>query len=202
MTRTLFLCFSLLLSLSWTAFANGNAASGQSKSMVCSACHGEQGISTNPLWPNLAGQHAAYLLQQLKHYKDGKTRPAPMMIPMVATLSAQDMEDLAEFYAKKPFGKAISPSSSVTLGERLYRQGDMSKHIPACIACHGPDGRGAAQAGFPVISHQQPEYLIQQLQAFKSGTRTSDPLAIMRTTSEKLSVEDMRALAEYLAGLD
>lgn len=213
MTRLLFLflcndslravtfLFSLILSVSSSASAAGDSVAGQSKSIVCSACHGANGISTNPLWPNLAGQHAPYLLQQLKHYKDGKTRPAPMMSPMVATLTEQDMEDLAEFYAKMPLGAALPPAKNVTQGERLYRQGDMSKHVPACIACHGPDGRGAAQAGFPVISHQQPEYLMQQLQAFKTGARTSDPLAIMRTTSAKLSTEDMRALADYLGGL-
>ncbi len=203
MTRPLLLLlFSLIPSFFPAASAAGEgSAAGQSKSIVCSACHGANGISTNPIWPNLAGQHASYLLQQLKHYKEGKTRPAPMMSPMVATLTERDMEDLAEFYAKMPLGTAQPRTKNVTLGKRLYRQGDLSKHVPACIACHGPDGRGAAQAGFPVISHQQPEYLIQQLQAFKTGVRTSDPLAIMRTTSAKLSTEDMRALADYLSTL-
>lgn len=191
----------LLLSFSLISFATGNPQLGQNKAIVCSACHGEHGQSINTLWPNLAGQHAAYLVQQLHHYQSGKDRSSPMMSPLVAQLSSQDIEDLAAFYAQKPLSLSKSATRPVPRGEQLYRQGDINLHIAACITCHGPDGRGAAQAGFPMISHQQPEYIIQQLQAFKAGTRRTDPLEIMRTICAKLTEKDMQELAQYIAGL-
>lgn len=193
--------FCLLLSLSLPGFSAGDSKAGQIKSLVCGACHGADGHSTNVLWPNLAGQHAAYLRQQLQHYQAGKVRTSPMMGPLVATLSTQDIEDLATFYAQKPLAPAVPLAHPLPRAEQLYRQGDLSRQIPACIACHGPDGRGAEQAGFPIISHQQPEYIVQQLQAFKAGTRSSDPLKIMRTICAKLSPQEMQELAQYLAGL-
>lgn len=179
----------------------GNPQSGQSKAVVCSACHGENGQSINPLWPNLAGQHAAYLAQQLHHYQKGSDRSSPVMTPLVSQLSAEDIQDLAAFYAQKPLSPSIPNPTPVPRGEQLYREGDIKIHIPACITCHGPDGRGAAQAGFPMISHQQPDYLIQQLQAFKAGTRRTDPLEIMRTICAKLTEKDMQELAKYIGGL-
>lgn len=192
----------ILLTCSLLGFAQGDPEAGQNKALVCSACHGADGHSTNPSWPNLAGQYAKYLVQQLHHYQTSDQRASPVMSPLVANLNQQDMEDLAEFYAKIPVPPASPANKSNPRGEQLYRQGDIELHIPACITCHGPDGRGAEQAGFPMISHQQPEYIIQQLQAFKTGTRRSDPLKIMRTICKKMTAEDMQALAEYLSHLD
>lgn len=197
--KALIVC--LLLSFSLPCFSAGDAKSGQSKALVCGACHGAEGQSTNPQWPNLAGQHAKYLVQQLQAYQTGTTRTSPIMAPLVAALTQEDMEDLSAWYAQKPLVTPGTKASSAH-GEQLYRQGDMEKQIPACVACHGPNGRGAEQAGFPMISHQQPEYLIQQLQAFKAGTRSTDPLKIMRTICAKLSAEDMQDLAQYIGHLD
>ena len=89
---------SLLLSAS--AGAAGDAAAGKSKSAVCGACHGADGNSANPLWPKLAGQHAPYLVKQLKDFKSG-ARKDPVMAPMAAPLSDQDMENLAAYYASQ-----------------------------------------------------------------------------------------------------
>lgn len=86
------------LVLSASAGAAGDAAAGKAKSAVCAACHGPAGISSNPLWPNLAGQHEAYLLKQLKAFKSG-ARKDPLMSPMAAPLSDQDMENLAAYFA-------------------------------------------------------------------------------------------------------
>lgn len=82
------------------ADAAGDAAAGKAKSAVCTACHGADGNSTNPLWPNLAGQHAAYMVKQLKDFKSG-ARKDPMMAPMAAPLSETDMENLAAYYASQ-----------------------------------------------------------------------------------------------------
>lgn len=178
--------------------AIGNSKAGEEKSIVCSACHGPQGISANPAWPNLAGQHAPYLLKQLHDFKAGEKRDAPTMSPMVAQLSEQDMTDLAAFYSQKPAAQGNKQIKTTPRGEILYRQGDRQNKITACITCHDPDGRGNAQAGFPALSGQQSAYTIQQLQAFKSGNRANDLNHIMHDITQHMSDEDMIAIANYL----
>jgi len=195
------LIFILALSASFAIFAEGDYQAGQSKVAVCAACHGEKGISVNPEWPSLAGQHARYLIEQLKAYKQGTTRQAAVMMPMVAHLTDQDMEDIAAYYAKQPLPENKTPKAHFERGQALYRGGDFDKHITACIACHGPDGRGNAQAGFPVLSGQHALYTQQQLQAFKDGKRTNDLFEIMRDISLRMDKDDMEAVAHYVAGL-
>lgn len=177
---------------------------GQEKSMVCSACHGEKGISSQPDWPNFAGQYAAYLAKQIREFKQGKTRTAAMMSPMVAGLTEQDILDLAAFYAaqQRARGIKIPQQYHAARGRELYLSGDFSKHITACIACHGPYGTGNEQAGFPMISGQQPHYLQQQLQNFKSKQRTNDLQGIMQSICARMSDEDMEAVSYYIAGLE
>lgn len=174
---------------------------GQNKSTVCTACHGPQGISTNPEWPNLAGQHEKYFVKQLKDIKEGKSRSAPTMTAIVANLNEQDIDDLAAYYAKMPVAEGSTPEKYLKRGEQLYRGGDLNKHIAACIACHGPKGSGNAQAGFPLLSGQHAAYTIMQLQAFKDGKRTNDLNQIMQDISSKMSPEDMEAVAYYIQGL-
>ncbi len=193
--------FLLALCSTITAFAVGDYQAGQEKSTVCAACHGATGISINPLWPNLAGQHATYLVKQLHDFKNMKTRNAPTMTPMVTNLTEQDMNDLAAFYARQPLPEGSTPQKYLKRGEQLYRGGDFSKHITACIACHGPAGLGNAQANFPVLSGQHAAYTVQQLQAFKDKKRSNDLNSIMRDISARMSLEDMQAVANYVAGL-
>ena len=184
-------------------YALGNAQAGEVKSAVCAACHGEKGVSLNPLWPNLAGQHARYLIKQLRDYKAASSRQAPLMMPFAAALSEDDMTDLAAFYAAQPRMPAVSSDSfpDRVRGEELYRVGDVKLHITACIACHGPKGLGNDEAGFPVLIGQHADYALAQLRAFKSSARSNDANAIMRTISSRMSVADMRALVHYLAQL-
>jgi cytochrome c553 len=192
--------FFLALCIHFTAYASGIYQAGQEKSTACAACHGQTGISTNPAWPSLAGQHADYLVKQLQDFK-GKTRYSPIMTPLVANLSEQDMADLAVFYAKQPLPEGKTPKKYLQRGEQLYRGGDFNKHITACIACHGPRGTGNAQAGFPALSGQHPAYTVQQLQAFAEGKRSNDLNSIMHDISMRMSNEDMEAVANYIAGL-
>ncbi len=168
---------------------------------VCAACHGPTGLSTSPIWPHLAGQHAAYLNKQLHDFKSNHGRTDPSMTPLVATLSDQDILELAQFYAAQPIPSGNTPKHHLSRGEQLYRGGDFTKHITACIACHGPQGTGNAEAGFPVLSGQQPAYTIQQLQAFKDKKRSNDLNAIMRDISARMSTKDMEAVAHYVSGL-
>jgi cytochrome c553 len=182
-------------------FASGNIKAGEQKSIVCAACHGTKGISTNPMWPNLAGQHAVYTLKQLKDFKIGKHRNDPSMTGMVANLSEQDMQDLAAFYANLPINEGHAKKKDLLLGEKLYRAGDFKDKVTACIACHGPQGLGNAQAGFPVISGQHSQYAVQQLMNFKQGKRTNDLNSIMQDISHRMSQKQMQTVANYLSGL-
>ena len=193
--------FILVICLSSGLNAAGIYNAGKEKSIVCAACHGQEGLSINPLWPNLAGQHAGYLVKQLNDFKNNITRSAPTMLPMVANLNEQDMEDLALFYESLPTHSGVTPKKYLNRGEQLYRGGDFSKHITACIACHGPKGTGNSEAGFPNLSGQNAQYTILQLQNFKDGLRKNDINSIMRDISSRMSKEDMEAVANYIAGL-
>ena len=193
--------FLLALCNSFALFAASDAQNGQEKSVICAACHGPKGISINPSWPSLAGQHATYLIKQLQNFKEKKGRDDPTMAPMVASLSEQDITDLAAFYAALPLPEGSPAKQVSTRGEQLYRRGDMDQHITACIACHGPKGTGNAQAGFPLLSGQQSDYTVLQLKAFKAGKRSNDLNSIMRDICGRMSTDDMEAVANYIAGL-
>lgn len=191
----------LNLFLAFPLFATGNVKAGKEKATVCAACHGQYGISPNPIWPNLAGQHASYTIQQLKDYKAGSERNNASMTGMVANLTPEDMADLAEFYQKQPLAEGIASKEMLKRGEMLYRGGDFKKGITACIACHGPKGLGNAEAMFPVVSGQHAQYTVEQLQAFKNGKRKNDLNGIMRNIASHMSKEDMEAVANYMQGL-
>lgn len=187
------------LSVQAASNPNGNIAE---KAALCVACHGQQGVSPNPEWPNLAGQHSSYLLKQLQDFKAVKTRNAPTMTSIVATLTNEDMAKLAAFYAtKKPAAEGTTPEKYLKRGELLYRGGDFDKHIAACIACHGPAGAGNGQAGFPMVSGQHAAYIVQQLKAFRDGKRVNDLNSMMQSISARMSDEDMEAVAYYMQGL-
>lgn len=171
------------------------------KAALCAACHGVQGISADPQWPNLAGQHASYLIKQLHDFKTGTTRNAATMTAILASLNDQDIAELSIFYSKMPLPAGQTPEKFLKRGELLYRGGDFTKHISACIACHGPKGTGNAQAGFPVLTGQHAAYTVQQLQAFKDNKRANDLNSIMRDLSSHMSQEDMEAVAYYIQGL-
>lgn len=170
------------------------------KSATCAACHGPTGISTNPAWPHLAGQHASYLAKQLRDFNH-HGRESAIMTPLVTNLSTHDLMELALFYANQPLPEGNTPPQYVARGEQLYRGGDLNQHITACIACHGPKGTGNAEAGFPVLSGQNPGYTLSQLRAFKEGSRRNDLNHIMRDISSRMNEDDMQAVAYYTAGL-
>jgi cytochrome c553 len=178
----------------------GDAAAGAQKSAVCGACHGADGNSFNPEWPNLAGQHASYIAAQLELFKEG-VRDNPLMMPNAAMLTEQDMADLgAHFAAQSAKGLEADPSN-YREGEKLYRGGDRQRGLPACIACHGPNGKGNAPAQYPAIHGQHAAYTYAQLKAYASGARKPAANDIMQVIAARLSDEDMRAVASYLQGL-
>jgi cytochrome c553 len=191
---------TFILFIPLVLFAQENT-SGMKKAAVCTACHGQEGNSTNPEWPNIAGQHPKYFIKQLHDMKDSDLRDAPTMKALVATLSEQDMDDLALYYAKMPLAQGSTPEKFLKRGEQIYRGGDFAKRITACIACHGPKGTGNAQAGFPVLSGQHAAYTVLQLNAFNDGKRKNDLNHIMQDISSRMSQDDMEAVAHYIEGL-
>lgn len=184
------------------SLVDGSVDAGKSKSITCSACHGAEGNSVNPLWPNVAGQHAKYTLAQLKAFKTGN-RSNPLMTSQAMLLSEEDMRDLAVYFESLPAAvNSVADPSTLANGEALYRGGDSSEGIAACLACHGPTGRGNAAAEYPALQGQHAAYTAQQLRDYASGVRTSDgKTQVMRSIAARLSEEDIVALASYVQGL-
>jgi cytochrome c553 len=182
------------------ALAAGTKEAGQTKSTPCIACHGVDGNSANPEWPSIAGQHESYLVDQLKAFRAG-ARQNPLMTPMAAALSDQDIDDLAAWYSSQtPRGGETEPSK-LKLGQKVYRAGNMEEETMACAACHGPTGRGNPLASYPAIQGQHATYVAAQLRAYRSGTRTSDPNQVMRSVAARLSEAEIDAVASYVQGL-
>jgi cytochrome c553 len=173
---------------------------GATKAATCQACHGANGNSTNPEWPSLAGIGASYIAEQLNNFKTGK-RASPVMMPMSSNLTADDMADLGAYFDSLSNTGLEADPSFWQAGERLYRGGDQPRGIPACMACHGPTGRGNTPAKFPALRGQQSGYVVKQLNDYASGTRATGPNAIMQTIAKRLSPEDIRNLASYLQGI-
>ncbi len=209
--KRLALLFTLLVSFTTYADSDsqlaGDIEAGKAKSQTCAACHGVDGNSPMAINPSIAGQHQKYLTKQLQEFKLGaetngkQGRYNAVMAGMVAPLSQQDMVDLAAFYAAQTPKTGTSPESSLEIGQSLYRAGDKSRGIAACIACHGPRGNGTALSGFPKISGQHPEYVKAQLTAFRDGQRNNDLNGMMRLVAVKLTDKEIDALSQYLGGL-
>jgi cytochrome c553 len=190
-------------------FATGKVQDGANKTAVCTGCHGPNGNSVNPEWPRLAGQSAVYIAEQLKLFK-AQVRNNPVMQPMAAGLSDQDVNDVAVYYEAQTLAGLEADPSYWKAGEALYKRGDPSRNIPACAACHGPGGRGNLAAGYPALRAQQSVYVVKQLNDYASGARYSgakNPAnpsrngAMMLTISKRLTSEDIRNVASYVQGL-
>ncbi len=196
--------FSLLLAGITTANADtsaGDADRGKDKSATCAACHGADGNSINPVWPSLAGQHASYTEAQLAAFKSGE-RQDVLMTSQAMLLDEQAMKDLAAYYASQsPTPKAVANKALINRGEQLYRGGDAESKASACLACHGPGGKGNPAAGYPNISGQHAAYVAKQLRDYASGARKSDREQMMRNVSAALSADDIEAIASYIQGL-
>jgi cytochrome c553 len=173
---------------------------------VCAACHGADGNSTIPVNPNLAGQHASYIVKQLHNFKaspDGKPalRQNAVMNGMAASLSEDDIKTVAQYFSKQTLKPDVAKDDQlVTAGRKLWRGGDIKKGIPACAGCHGVAGAGLP-AQYPSLAGQHPEYIVAQLQQFRDGVRANDAEGVMRTIAGKMTDKQMSAVADYAAGL-
>lgn len=171
---------------------------------ACASCHQANGAGQAQAgFPRLAGINADYLVSQIEAFKNG-TRKNPTMEPIAKALSPEEARAVAAYFAQQKIPVPPAPQVSPEVlqrGERLATRGHWrDKNLPACIQCHGPNGEGVG-GDFPMLAGQHASYIQAQLEAYKNGTRKSDPLALMRTVAEKLSAEDMQAVAAYFAGL-
>jgi cytochrome c553 len=199
--------FLFCLLMAWAPVGmSADAAAGKSASVACSACHGADGNSSVPTFPNLAGQGEVYLLKQLKDIRDG-ARLVATMAGQLPGKSDEDLADLAAFYASQPRAGGKANPDLVKLGQKVFRAGIADRDIPACSACHSPNGLGNAPAGFPSLAGQHAEYTATQLTMYRKGYedetgRTNDGDAkIMRTIAFSLSDKEIEAVSSYVAGL-
>ena len=180
----------------------GSVADGQTKSAICAACHGADGNSITAEWPSIAGQHAAYTVRQLRAYQSGE-REDVLMTNFAAGLTEQDMLDLAVFYEEQTIIPGVADPEVVSLGESIYRSGIPERGVVACIACHGPTGRGNPLAAYPMLQGQHSTYTANTLRAYAAGTRQSDAELNqpMRTITALLLDDELSAVASYIQGL-
>ena len=203
-------------------FAQGKAGPGKEKAASCAGCHGEDGNSTVPSFPKLAGQHEGYLVKQLKAFKAGE-RNAPMMAPLAMGLDDKTMEEIAAYYAAQrlaPNPPPVLPASDdedddkpaktdeekkaelanlIEQGSDLYRNGNLEREVSACVACHGPYAEGNRPAAYPALHSQHPDYLIKTLTDFKNGIRSSNRENMMYMIAKKMTDEDIKAVSYYIS---
>jgi cytochrome c553 len=192
--------------------AEGNLSAGKEKAAACVSCHGDNGNSLVSTFPKLAQQHSSYLIKQLQSFKDG-SRKNPMMSSIAMGLTDEDMVDIAAYYAEQEVSanqlpvlddedegekKADSKNTIQTIiaqGSDLYRNGDLTREVSACIACHGPFGEGNKPAAFPLIKSQHADYLIKTLTDFKTDLRSNNPENMMHMIAKKMTDEEIKAVS-------
>lgn len=195
----------------------GDVEAGAAKAGTCAACHGVDGNPSDPQYPRLAGQSERYIANQIALFKSGERSSgmAAVMKPFADSLSAQDARDIGAFYATQKSGAGVADDSVIAsgpneglkfylVGEQLFRGGDPARGIPACLACHGPDGTGNPGPAYPHVAGQQAAYTQRRLEEYRAGvTRERDPrlFNVMATVAKSLSDEEIGALSSYLQGL-
>jgi cytochrome c553 len=187
------------------AIAAGDVAAGQAQAITCAACHGQDGATAiAPNYPSLAGQNEVYLTRQLKMFQSGERNVALMTAQLIGK-TEKDLADLGAYYASLPAKHSESKGieEDVYAAERIYKGGVIAKGVAACAACHGPNGAGNAQAGFPAISGQSPGSTIEQLTDYREGRRGAGNAYgnMMRGVAAGLSDGQIAILADYISGL-
>lgn len=195
----------------------GDAKAGATKAGTCAACHGLDGNPTDPQYPRLAGQSERYIAHQIAVFKTGERSAgmAAVMKPFADTLSAQDARDIGAYFATQKAGAGVADDTVIAsgpnagkkffeVGQKLFQSGDQARGIPACMACHGPDGAGNPGPAYPQIAGQQATYTQRRLEEYRAGTTTQkDPhlFNIMATVAKQLTDEEIGSVSSYLQGL-
>jgi cytochrome c553 len=182
------------LCLAGTSYAGSSLEVAQT---LCQTCHGPGGNSTDPANPKIAGLDAAYITRQLQLFAAGNRR-SDIMTPIASTLSRSDIQELAEHFAKsKPQRGKVADAQLALAGRAIFRDGDTESGAPSCEGCHLPNGVGNSR--FPRLAGQHQTYVERQMLEFKNGVRTTNRL--MNTVGQRLSAAEIKAVAEYIAGL-
>jgi cbb3-type cytochrome c oxidase subunit III len=181
------------------AAAKPDLAKGQASfAAVCAACHGPDGNSLVPDYPKLAQQHPEYLIKQLTEFKAGKRQNA-IMLGFASTLSPEDMTNIAYWVTtNKASAGTAADAELIAQGQRIYVGGVLERNIPACTGCHGPTAAGIP-AQYPRLHGQQVNYVLAQLNTFRSGERNNN--LQMSGVAAKLNDREIKAVAEYVASL-
>lgn len=187
----------ILVGATGFAHAAGDAAAGKTKAAACAACHMADGNSMIPNFPKIAGQHAPYIVKQLTEFKAG-TRKDATMFGMTAALNEQDMADLGAYFASQSTNIGTADVDKAAMGKIIYQGGNKETGLAACMACHGPAGKGNAAAKFPSIKGQHTAYTIKQLKDFRSGARSN---VMMNDIAAKMSDAEIASVAEFIQGL-
>lgn len=179
---------------------SGNPVAGKDKSLLCQGCHGEVGVSIEGMAPKLAGQYAKYIEKQIHDFQSG-VRIHEIMSAVAQTVSSDDdLADIAAYFASQVKMKGDGHDNEI--GKKLFLHGDMTRMMVACVNCHGVDGKGKSPDNpvFPVIGGQHKDYLRGQLINFRDGDRGNSPGGVMNIITQKLTDEELDALADYISG--
>lgn len=190
----------LLMAAVSGAQAAGDAEKGKASVASCAGCHGADGNSVIPTFPKLAGQSEEYIVAQLKAFKD-ESRKNASMAEQVENMSEEDMANIGAYYESLAATIGTTDDELAVLGKNIYRGGITLTSVPACIACHGPAGKGNGPAGFPALAGQHAAYTEAQLMAFKKGERATDTNAMMRNAVKLMSEKEIKAVSQYIQGL-
>ena len=194
---------SALTGASWTSGAQSPPEEKDVNLLVrqyCSACHGLRGDDTaGPHFPYLASQQNDYLVKQLKNFQSGD-RNNPIMATFAALVPPADIPALAAYFSKQPLARAPANTDALSArGETIFKNGIGGGTVPGCWVCHGANGEGR-DGLFPRIAGQRADYLANQLRNFKAKERNNDPSALMRQVAERMSDDEITAVAAYLSG--
>ena len=194
------------LSFATMALAADPVATAPAETATCVACHGPDGNSSTPMYPKLAGQNARYLATQLKAFragdKGGRTGGnSAVMYGMAAPLTDAQIEAIAAYYASQTTKPGGAKKDLIATGSQWYKGGDMDRGVPACSACHSPQGNGNTLAGFPKLSGQHADYIAEQLKLFASNERSNDTNHIMRDIAANMTPAEITAVSSYASGL-
>jgi cytochrome c553 len=179
----------------------GDAARGAqlNESLMCSSCHGKEGLPPTERWPAVAGQLESYTYKMLLDYQSGarnEDNRANIMMTVADMMSTQDMADVAAYYASLQ-----APTLQQQAAPTLVTDGDKNRLITACASCHGLSGQGGIK-GTPAIAGQTVETLKRALEMYRSGDRDSDLYSVMRQASQRLTDSEIDSLANYYSGVN
>ncbi len=183
-----------------TAIADGDAAVGKSKTLLCSGCHTRDGNSKNPEYPVLASQGQAYMVKQILDFKSG-ARKEMHMTPLVEAISNADIPDITAYFSSQMRKQNSAPPPTSDLGKQIFLSGNSAKPVSPCSGCHGEDGKGNAVLKFPSLAGQHADYIVKMLKEFRSGTRSNDKNALMRNIAMDLDDKEIEALAAFITAM-